>query len=67
MRRRRKANRGWFKKGHDPRRKRGFPRWACRKGFRVAVCRHPHLLEWLMARFLTGRDKRRRREAGVPW
>lgn len=66
-RRRRKVNKGWFKKGYDARRKRGFPRWACRKGFRVTVCRYPHLLDWLMGRFLCGRDARRQREAGVPW
>lgn len=57
------TNKGWFRPGHDRRRhKGGWPRWACRKGFRVAVTRHPHLLDWLMARFLTARDRRRREE-----
>lgn len=52
------ANKGWFKPGYDARRKRGWPRWACRKGFRVTVCRHPYLLDWLMGRHLAQRSAR---------
>lgn len=64
---RRKRNPGWFMKGFDSRRKRGFPRWACRKGFRTTVCRYPHLLDWVMGRFLSGRSARRKKERECPW
>jgi len=57
---RQQVNPGWFKRGPDPRRSDyKFDRQDCRKGFRVTLNRHPHLLDWVMGRFLSGRDARR--------
>jgi hypothetical protein len=65
--RKRRVNKGWFARGFDPRRTYKFTRQDCRKGFRVTVCKYPHLLDWVMGRFLTGRDARRRAEAEIPF
>jgi hypothetical protein len=50
-RKRKKGNKGWFKKGFDPRRKRGFPKEACKKGYasaREKLSRgDPQLVAWL--------------------
>lgn len=66
-----KVNKGWFRKGFDTRRTYVFTRQDRRKGFRVCLCRHPHLLDWLMGKFLSQRWERelakRRREAELPW
>lgn len=66
--RRRKKNPGWFQKGWDKRRSGYvFTRQDCRKGFRTTVCRHPHLLDWVMGRFLSNRDRRRKEREQEPW
>jgi len=62
----RRATPGSFRPGYDPRRY-AFTRQDCRKGFRVTVCTYPHVLDWVMARFLTQRDRRRRELAEIPW
>lgn len=61
-----KINPGWFKAGQDGRRHK-LTRQDCRKGFRVTVTRFPHLLDWVMARFLVNRDRRRKERESVPW
>jgi hypothetical protein len=63
----RRGNKGWFKKGFDPRRTYEFTRQDRRKGFRVTLCRYPHLLDWLMGKFLIDRDRRRREREKEPW
>lgn len=56
--RRRKKNRGWFKKGVDPRRsKYRLTKRDAWKGFLVTVTRHPHLVEWLRRKILFGRKR----------
>lgn len=62
----RRPNPGWFKRGLDDRRH-PLDRQDCRKGFRVTVTRYPHLLDWVMGRFLAGRDRRRKELAEIPW
>jgi hypothetical protein len=45
-----RKNAGWFRKGTDPRRRRGFSKDECRKGYAAAKqkCRDdPHTFAWL--------------------
>ena len=46
-RKKRKANRGSFQKGFDPRRH-VFTAQDCRIGYWVAAIKHPELREWLL-------------------
>lgn len=46
-----RRNPGWFRKGHDPRRRRGFTREECQRGYIVCLERHPHLgAQWMQLR-----------------
>lgn len=60
---RRKRNRGWFKKGDDPRRSSyqltRQDRWL---GYAVTYYKHPHLRAWLKRRVYLQRLERE-----VPW
>jgi hypothetical protein len=61
-------NRGWFKKGFDPRRRRGFSREECQKGYRAAKAkmdeRSPDASAWFFRLVRTFyRRKRRSRNA----
>jgi len=62
--RRRRRNRGWFRKGYDPRRRCGFTLEECRKGFRACLAKHPHLAEeWIHYRL----KEPRKVAVEVPW
>lgn len=52
--RRRKENRGWFKKGPDPRRSPyRLTREDRKKGWQTTLARYPHLGLWLFLRVKT--------------
>ncbi len=62
----RKRNRGHFRKGHDPRRRVGFTREECRKGYRAAKAamdeRGWEAAAWFL-RHIRGFYRRKKREA----
>jgi hypothetical protein len=64
-RKRRGRNGGWFKKGFDPRRRRGFTHEECRKGYRAAKAkmdqRSPSASAWFF-RLVRAFYRRKRRQ-----
>ena len=63
-RKRRKRNRGWFLKGYDHRRRRGFSREECQRGYRACLVNNPHLCdEWIHYRLKAPRKPVQE----VPW
>jgi len=65
-RRRRKRNRGWFKKGHDARRH-TFTRQDCWLGYVVCSVKQPELREWLRIKVRCYYADRKREEALCPF
>lgn len=68
---RERRNRGWFAKGWDPRRRRGFTKEECRLGYQRCLEIHPHLgCQWMKLRMHESKaahDRRKAREAEVPF
>ena len=54
---RRKANKGSFRPGFDPRRHK-FTRQHCWLGYAVTYIKHPHLRDWLRMRVRCHRTKK---------
>jgi len=64
----RRRNRGWFRKGRDPRRSSyRFSAQDCRVGYLVAACKHPDLVVWLRMRIRCHYHNKQKAQEACPF